>query len=330
MRQQLSKWCAVVTAAVLVFGIARAANSHYAERRSAFFQAQEAERKRLGLTDWGQVKAKYPTPEITLCHAAHVVPGGSADVSLRGKFVPGSKFLFENDAVEVVKENATTTEYHATVRVPAGVGPSYSPLHVFSAVSGIEASPPCQAVYIGGKYEWDFTAQNGWQIKLRPKGDPFPKEGSEAALYTAEFYRGNESKPFEVRDLNLGLGGPLYGSNYSGGLQQAEGSQAGQGGQPDAGNMEQLMKKAFDPNTSPEEREKLMQKVAEAQQAMVSKMSDMKAIQQQQQEQMRSEAEFGCKNMNFNDTVDSVEGQISCGQKVGTIRIKGTRRFVGP
>jgi hypothetical protein len=186
--KQFSTWSAVVVGALLIFGIARAANSHYAERRSAFFESQESERKRLGLTDWGQVKAKYPTPEVTLCHAAHMAPGATGDVTVRGKFVPGSKFLFENDDVEVVKETATATEYHATVRVAAATGPSYSPLHIFSAVSGIEASPPCPAVYIGGKYEWDFTAQNGWQIKVRPKGDFFPKDGSMPRALTPDSF----------------------------------------------------------------------------------------------------------------------------------------------
>jgi hypothetical protein len=324
--RQLTTWSAVAVSALTVFGIARAANSHYAERRSAFYQAQEAERQRLGITDWSQVKGKYPTPEITLCRAAHMAPGTTAEVMVRGKFVAGSKFLFENDDVEVMKESATTTEYHATVRVPAGIGPTYSPLHVIAAVSGIEASPPCPAVYVGGKYEWDFTAQNGWLIKVRAKGDTFPKDGAEGvAYYTAQFYRPNESKPFEVRDISLGLGGPLYGSNYSGGFQEP----AGGAGDP-AANMEQLMKKAFDPSTSSEEREKLMQKVSEAQQAMISKMSDQKAMMQQQQEQGKKDAEFGCKNMNFNASADAVDGQISCGQNVGTIRIKGVRRYAGP
>lgn len=324
MRQQISRWSAIVTAALVVFGIARAASSHYSQLRSAFFESQVAERKRLGLTDWQQVKAKYPTPEVTLCRAARVTPGATGEVTVRGKFVPGSKFLFENDAVEVVKESATATEYHATVRVPAGVGPGYSPLHVFAAVSGIEASPPCPAVYIGGKYEWEFTAQNGWRIKLQPRGDAFPKEGTELIAYTAEFYRGSETKAFEVREFDLGLGGPLYGNSYSGGFVQAATL-----GDPNT-DPEQLMKKAFDPSTSQEERQKLMERLAEAQQAMMSNMTDPKVMQQQQQEQQKKDAEFGCKNMQFSDAADSVQGQISCGQKVGTISIKGTRRFVGP
>ncbi|MGO9084625.1 MAG: hypothetical protein ACLP6G_21910 [Terriglobales bacterium] len=128
-----------------------------------------------------------------------------------------------------------------------------------------------------------------------------------------------------MRDLNLGIGGTLYGDSYGGQLLESADAQ----GDPQA-NMDQLMKKAFDPGTSPEEREKLMQKVAEAQQAMMAKITDPKALQQQQQEQMKRDAEFGCKNMNFNASAAPVEGKLSCGQSVGTITIKGTRRFVGP
>jgi hypothetical protein len=142
------------------------------------------------------------------------------------------------------------------------------------------------------------------------------------AHYTAEFYRGSESKPFEVRELNLGLGGALYGSSYGGALQQAA---SNQGGDPMA-DMQQIMQKMYDPNISPEERTKLAQRLAEMQEKMTQPGNMMQARQQQQQR----DAEFGCKSMNFNANADSVEGQISCGQKVGTIKIKGTRRFVGP
>ena len=313
---QISKWTTALACLLAAFGIARAANSHYADQRTAFFASQEAERKRQGLADWKQIKAMYPTPEITLCRAARVVPGASADVTVRGKFVPGSKFLFENDDVQVVKENATPTEYHATIRVPSGIGPGYSPLHVFSAVSGIEAGAPCRAVYIGGKYEWNFTAQNGWRIKLSPKGEVFPKDGSASEVsYTADFYRGNDTQPFAQRVLSLGLGGTLYGNSYSGGFEQPASSQEGA-----MADMQQILQKAYDPKTSPEERARLMQRVGE----MGEKMSDPNLVQKQQKE-----AQFACGNINFTANEDPVEGQLSC-QQEGTIKFRGTRRFVGP
>jgi len=316
MQTQYSKWTAAIACALVVLGIARASNSHYAERRRAFFESQEAERKRLGLTDWAQVRAKYPCPEITLCQAARVAPGATGNLAVRGKFISGSKFLLENDDVEVVKENATTTEYHATVRVPSEMGPGYSPLHVFSAISGYEAR--CPAVYFGGKYEWDFTAQNGWRIKLHSAGDVFPKDGADPVVkYTAEFYRGSESKPFETREFGLDLSGTLYGNSYSGGLTQSASAQGG----PEA-DMQKLMQKLYDPSTSPQERSELAKHLMDMQQQM---LKQTQTIQQQQQK----EAEFACRTMTFSGNADPVEGQVICGPN-GTIKFKGTRHFVGP
>lgn len=316
VHKQLSKWTAALVAVLVVFGIARAANSHYVERRSAFYQSLDGERKRLGLTDRARLKAQYPTPEISLCHAAHVAPGGTANVLVKGKFSVGSKFLFENDDVEVVNEHATATEYTATVRAVAGAGPEYSPLHVFAAVSGIEAV--CPAVYIGGKYEWDFTAQNGWKIKVVAKSDPFPKDGEDpVARYTAEFYRPNESKPFDVRDLRLGLSGPLYGNNYGGALDVA----AGSAGDPMA-DMQALMAKLYDPKTSEAERQQLAQKMSQVSEQMTQQGSQM-------QQKAQQENDYGCKSISFGTGADPVEGKLTCGSKVGNLPVKGTRRFVG-
>jgi hypothetical protein len=316
--ERFCKWAVFVVGILLVLGIARASNSHYVEQRTAFFQSQEAESQRLGLTDRKEISARYPTPEITLCHPAHLTPGSTANLSVRGKFVPGSKFLFENDDVEVVKENATATEYQATLRVPSSVGPGYSPLHVLAAVSGYEATYPA-AVYIGGKYEWDFTAENGWRIKLHPAGDTFPKEGSAPEVkYTAEFYRGNESKPFEVREFGLGLGGTLRGNSYSGGLTQPASASGGSQGD----DMQKLMQKLMDPNTTVQERQQLAQQMRNSQQQMVQQGRSM--VQQSQED-----VKFHCENLSFSGNADPVEGQVSCGPD-GTLKIKGTRRFVGP
>ena len=312
------KWAAFVVGILLVLGIARASNSHYAEQRTAFFQSQEAESQRLGLTDRKEISARYPTPEITLCHPAHLMPGTTANLTVRGKFVPGSKFLFENDDVEVVKENATATEYQATLRVPSSVGPGYSPLHVFAAISGYEATVPA-AVYIGGKYEWDFTVENGWRIKLHPAGDTFPTEGSAPEVkYTAEFYRGNESKPFEVREFGLGLGGTLYGNSYSGGLTQPA---SAPGGSTPA-DIQTLMQKLMDPSTSVQEKRELAQQLGNLGQRMKNQA-------QSQNQQIQEDVKFGCENMSFSGNADPIEGQVSC-RSNGTLKIKGTRRFVGP
>lgn len=326
MINRFSKWIAFAVVVVVVIGIVRASTNKYTERRQALWASQAAERQRQGLADHKALFAKYPTPEITLCQPAHLAPGGTGETILRGKFTPGSQFLFENDDVDVVKENATATEYRATVKAAAGVGPGVATVHVFTPVSA--STVACTGAFIGGKYEWNFTAANGWRIKVHPKGDTFPKDPSvQIVLYTAEFYRGSEAKPFEVRDFRLGLGGPLYGDTYGGSLDEA------QGGPGSADDMQAIMQKLADPKLSDAERNQLMQKMMAAQQQMVQQqqasmqnMSDPSYIQKQQQKQ----AEFGCQRMQFNTGSDAVSGQVSCGQKVGNLSIQGSRQFLGP
>lgn len=316
---RLSSWTAIALSVLVVIGIVRASTNHYVERRTALFQSLDDERKRLGLSDRKEIFAKYPSPEITLCKAVRVAPGGSGEVVVEGKFAPGTHFLFENDDVDVVKENATATEYHATVRAASGAGPSYAQLHIFTPVSGGNAE--CTAVSIRGNYEWDFTAQNGWRIKLRPKGNANDSSDPKVAVYKAEFYRASESQPFEVLDLSLGLGGPLYGNSYGGGLKEPE----NQAGSQD--DFQALMKKLSDPNLTDEERSKLTERMVQ----MTTQMAQQQqAAIQKAAEQQQKQAEFGCQSINFDATADPVEGRVTCGQKVGTLTFKGTRRFVGP
>jgi hypothetical protein len=326
-----SRWIAFAVGLLLVFGIARASTSRYVERRNAIFQSLATEQQRLGLTDRVQLFAKYPSPEITLCRAARVAPGATGEVAVSGKFIAGTKFLFENDDVDVVQEKPTASDYHATVRAPSGIGPSVAFLHAFTPVSGGEAK--CTALYIGGRYEWEFTAQNGWRIQLHPK-EAFHSEGgssSPVSVYRAEFYRGNESKPFEVRELRLGLEGALYQNSYGGSLQETQETPGNQGSSQ--ADLQKMAQRLSDPSLSAQERAQLMQRLSEASQQMmqqqqgaIQKMSDPNYLQEQQQKQ----AEFGCQNMNFNLKAGVAEGQIACGQKVGRLPVKGTMRFVGP
>jgi hypothetical protein len=320
MTKQLSRWTPLALGVLVAIGFVRASTNHYVERRTALFQSLDEDRKRLGLSDRKEIFARYPSPEVTLCRAVRVAPGGTAEVVVEGKFAAGTHFLFENDDVDVAKENATATEYHATVRAASGAGPGYAQLHIFTPVSG--GNTECTAVSIGGRYEWDFTAQNGWRIKLQPKGNANGSSDPKVALYKAEFYRGSESKPFEVLDLSLGLAGALFQNSYGGALQEPTENQAGSQGDPQA-----IMQKLSDPKLTDEERAKLLERMT---QMTTQMMQQQQALIQKAAEQQQKQAEFGCQSMNFDATADPVEGRVTCGQKVGTLTIKGTRRFVGP
>ncbi len=333
----------VSVALLLLWGIARtgaqvakqplkgkpepAAMSRYEERLRAIRTEFEAERKRLGL-DVEALKAKYPTPEITLCRRMRAIPGGTAEVVTRGKFAPGTRFLLENDNVEVVQETVTASEYRAKVRVAPNVGPGVASVHAVTPVS--PGDTQCSPLYIGGKYEWDFTADNGWRIKLRMVDERLGSEETQIPrpLYRAEFYRGDDTSPFETRDMELSLESSLRGSYY-GGMQEPEADTGGA-----MAEIEKLTQKMADPNLSDAEQDRLEQRLND----LIEKMSQEqtspdygKKMERQQAEMERKRQEFGCHSFNFRLKPGGVvEGDLTCGSKVGTLKYTGTMKFLGP
>lgn len=327
-KKSVTTLLAVTIAFLWVLGIARASTRRYQERQKALLVELAAERERLGLTDRVALFAKYPTPEITLCPMTRLLPGTSGEVVLRGKFAAATKFLFENDNVEVVKESATPEEYRAMVRVPAGIGPSYAFLYAYTPVSGANAR--CHALYIGGKYEWDFTAENGWRILLRLVDEAFSSDAGRLPepVYRVEFYRGSEPKPFETLEVQLDLDASPWEESYSGSLREPEPGKSGA-----QAEMEKLMERMSKGQLSPKEMEQVSQRLEELSekmmqelQATMTKMSSpdyAKEVERKQQE-------FGCHYLNAWVTPAGVEGSVTCGEKVGTVKLKGTMKFVGP
>ncbi len=218
---------AASVALLLSWGILRATTSEHEERWRKIRVQCATEQRRLGITDQGAF-AKYPTPEITLCRLTRVLPGGAGEVLVKGKFAPGTKFVFLTNTLEVVKEAVTATDYRASIKAAQGLGPGLIDLHPITPVSCGYAL--CRAVYVGGKYEWDFTADNGWRIKLKILDEGFAgkekgftsKAGDETPdpqhTYRAEFYQGDEPTPFAVGDVEVRLSAvtePASG-NYEG------------------------------------------------------------------------------------------------------------------
>lgn len=324
-------WTTLLAVAIIflwVLGIARASTRQYQQRQKALLIEVAAERARLGLTDSKVLFAKYPTPEITLCRMIRVLPGTSGEVVLRGKFAPGTKFLFENDNVEVVKELATPAEYRATVRVPPGIGPSYAFLYAYAPVSG--ANVRCHALYIGGKYEWDFTAENGWRILLRMLDENITSDAGRPPepVYRVEFYRGSEPKPFETLEVNFGLEASPWEDSYAGSLREPKAVQ----GSAEA-EVQKLIEKMTKGQLSPKEMEQVSQRLAELsekmmqeQQATIAKITSPDYAKELE----RKQQEFGCYYLNARLTPAGVEGDVTCGEKVGTVKLKGTMKFVGP
>ncbi len=325
---KLSHALAVVSGLLLLIGIARASTDEYAKKREAIHEACATQRDQQGLTDSGSLYAKYPTPEISLTHLTRIVPGATGDVAVPGRFAPGTQFLFDNDALQVIQQSLTPTGYHATVRAAPGTGPGLAVLHAFTPGSCAEAVAP--AVYIGGKFAWEFTASNGWRITLHLTDEKYQPTQSEppAPLYSVQFYRGAETQPFETRDLTLLLTSSGHNS-YSGSLQES----APAGAQNPMVEIQQISKRLQDPNLSPAERAKLMTRISQLTQQMVQQQS---AAQQQMQDpnyaknMQEKRAEFGCEEIQFKTDGNSAEGSVTCGEKVGTLQFKGVMRYLGP
>lgn len=299
---------------MLLFALAlvRAANFRFRQQEDAFRDTCRAELQKLGLTR-DAAKTKYPTPEIAMVSTACLLPGGTGEVVVKGKFVPGSKFIFENDNIEVVKENLTATEYRATVKAAAGIGPQAAGLVVISPVTAITAQRG-NAVKVGGKYEWTMESANGWKIVARSRNtQACGDSSSEQQPYEVAFYKKGEGTPFEKRDAEL------YFSLWEKTNYRFRVSSADAQAKAEQDDQQALIKKMMDPKLSNAERQKLTEQLQKAMQAKVAKMSDAAAIKQEAQKQEERRQQFGCEQIELEYPGGGrFTGQMRCSQKVGT------------
>jgi hypothetical protein len=306
----------------LALGIVRASNTDFQKKRDILLQACQAEQKKLGINNTATLFGKYPTPEIALSRMVRIVPGATGEIVVRGKFQPNTKFLFDNDSVSVLKESATATEYRATVQIGDIAGPSFSALYAFAPVSGANLSTA--AIYIGGKYEWNLTTANGWQIKMHPLDEQFTPSATSPPRprFSVEFYKGGDAKPFQTMELALDINSAAENDTYSGSL----GVSAGGGAGDPTAELQSIGKKMSDPNLPPAERQKLMQRMMVLSQQMSSQATNAVANAQKLQQQ---QAEFGCNNISLHLKGTDVDGEVACGENVGRPKLTGTIRMAG-
>lgn len=309
---------------VIVAGLVRASLDGFNAKREAIVSACQAERNRLGIKSDNLLYSKYPTPEITLITTACIPAGGSGELVVKGKFVPGSKALLQSDLLEVVKEALTATEYRATIKAPAGIGPEIADLWVFSPVSAASARGEKAAV-VTGKFEWELQSANGWRIKAHPGLDTRCKPRERGSIaYTVEFFKGAETVPFQKREAELFFS-PYSRNPYS--LRVAQ-ERAGADFET---QMQALTKKMTDPSLSDAEQEKVMAQFQELSEKMSAKFTDMAAMQKEAAQIEQRRKEFGCETLEFRIEAGSqVKGEMQCGQLVGRgIQLNGAVT-VGP
>ncbi|MEN6535893.1 MAG: hypothetical protein ABFD89_19680 [Bryobacteraceae bacterium] len=319
-------WRRIVGSAVLVLlaiALCRAATFQFNQAERAFREAASKELARLGITR-NAAKAKYPTPYITSVSPTCILPGGTGEDVVRGKFAPGSKFFFENDNLQVVKESLAGGEYRATLKAASGIGPQTANLMVLTPVTAISAQH-FEAVSVGGRYEWVIDTANGWRVVARSTdAQPCAAHSSEGSRYEIQFYRAGQSTPFEKMSAKLAYS-MWEQHNYRFTISQDDSAT-----QSSMQEMSGLMKKISDPNLSDTERDRLMAKIQKMQEqamAVMTKAADPAYIKQQQAKR----EQFGCESIELQVPAggSGFSGRMRCAPKVGTdLKLTGSMKFL--
>ncbi len=312
---------AVAVLVLLAIAVARAATRKYLEREDAFRKECEAQRQKLGLSA-GDLRAKYPTPEIRLVSAACIAPGATADVVVSGRIATDAKFFVENDSFEVVKESITANQYRATLKAAPVIGPEYADLAMIQPVTGRKAVA-VDAVKVGARYEWTMNAANGWKVVARSQAATNPCAADETAIrYDVSFFRAGETTPCEKATARL-VFLPVNTRNYRFDLSAAPAASTGP-----MEAYQAMMQKLTDPKLSATERQQLMAKLQELSKemtAMMTKQADPVYAKQQAEAQQRREQEFGCRAIELTAESGKLTGEMNCSQKVGRqLAITGT------
>ncbi len=317
-------WRRVAGSAVLVMlaiALCRAATFQFNQAERAFREAASKELARLGIAR-NAAKAKYPTPYITSVSPTCILPGGTGEVVVRGKFAPGSKFFFENDNLRILKESLTGGEYRATLKAASGIGPQTANLMVLTPVTAISAQH-FEAVTVGGRYEWIIDTANGWRVVARSTGaQPCVADSAEGSKYEIQFYRAGQRTPFEKMSATLAYS-MWEEHNYRFSIRGDDSSTQGS-----MQEMSALMKKISDPNLPDAERERLMARIGKMQDeavAVMTKAADPAYIKQQQEKH----EQFGCESIELQVPAggSGFSGRMRCAEKVGTdLKLTGYMR----
>ncbi len=326
MKHCRCRMVALIPAALLLLaGLVRADLFRFQARENALRESCQKEREKLGITDVNSIKGKYPTPEIGLIRSSCLTPGGTAEVTVEGRFAPNTRFVFESDQLEVVSESLTAGTYRATLKAAAGIGPESASLWAISPVSGIVARKD-RAVVVGGRYEWTLKAQNGWRITARTTEDERcrTKDRQGENRYEILFFRGEEKAPFEKRRATL-LFSAYGGTPYRFSIDEGD-TATGDVSE----EMNRLVRKMSDPALSEAERDKATKQMEDLQtrmQAMMAKLTDPSYYRKLEE----AKNEFGCSSMELSLKGGAASGALHCSAKVGrSLTISGTASLLSP
>jgi hypothetical protein len=313
--------------AVLVF--ASLAANVALSAQSAKFQAEmnrlnaefAAAAKAKGLKFDEGLSATYPAPELRPVKVQKVTPGGSIAVTISGKFPAGAGVLSQRDGAVLSGGAMTAASYSARLTVGASEPPGFVQLYAYAPISFAVSNVP--VAFIDTVYSGEFTAANGWTVKLTPKDKSFTIVGDRNAslTYQVDFFKPGETKPAETRIGTQNFSqsdAPASRLNIN--LTEAKASAQAE--------FEELSKKLGDPKLTDAQREALGERMAQAQTRMMEEMvrgaSDPAAAQ-------KKVDDFGCRLLQvYPGEGTAVTGNFLCGKNFsgGMLATKGTLTVV--
>jgi FKBP-type peptidyl-prolyl cis-trans isomerase len=303
---------------LVTWGMAHAYLGKYDMKRQEIVAGCKAARDKMTPGEFKQLTCA--TPEISLVSPSTVKPGDTVEVAVTGKFPAGTQFLFESDAVEVLKESCAANSYRASIKVNPAAGPETLAVRAFAPVC-CKSKSRYDAIAIAGDYAWELKAVNGWTVKARSVAPAAGDSRSKGLAYALEFFRGAETTPFEKRRATLfpTQPPPNYDLTYYFSISnQDEGSMNAQQ------EMESLGKQIQNPNLSDAERERLTKKISDAVDRMTKNMDKKTGPDYVKQLQEKEQA-FGCKDIHLKLNNGVATGDMTCSEKNGrSIALTGT------
>jgi hypothetical protein len=291
----------VMTGLLLVSGLFRAAQADYWLREKAFLDELHAKLEKLGPAEKQALLQSCPTPEITMITSKCLEDGETSEVTVTGKFGPGTKIFLETDSVQVISENLSGGTYKATVKVASGIGPQ---------TASVLAISPCgkralrSGLKLGCQQGGELATSNGWKITMAP-GEV--SSGGRPKMIL-NFFRTGEASPFEKREADID-----FNQNYRT-YHISISSQSSNSSDPQVA-MAEMMKKMGNPQLSAAEREKLMAQMQKLQQELLAQLSNPQQMAKAAQE---AQDKFGCTSIEMNVKGANLEVTMRCSEKVGT------------
>jgi hypothetical protein len=309
---------------LLAAGLVRAAAGHDAAARMDAVAALSATALALGTP----VPATDPTPTIAIEKAAALVPGGTAELIATQVTPAGATLRFRNPSLTIVKQSISGTTAHLTLSAAATALPVESYLEVITAGGKRTGA---RAAYIGGKWQIDATAANGWRVRLTPVDT-----GSDSTTlrFKAEFFKTDNAAPFQTLDASLTLPEGAHPS-YSVSLTEAA---AANDCARDQARMGDLAKKMATASDAEQERlsaelETLQERLGTCMETQMAAMQEQLAKLQDpayQKELQAKQDDFGCHGLYFTAAEGgAIEGTLGCGKNVGQPKITGTMKYLG-